>query len=165
VVILPGLGNNSKDYDRLVGQLQQRGLHVEVAAVRRPDWARNAAGLVYPDYWRGTLTPRPTVDWYLNRVGAAVEAAKRATDGAPLTLLCHSAGGWLGRCARPSLFACLHAAWALVCSTAGPAAALQQQQQQQRAVRNSRLPINRVCLLLGASACLPSPLQAPHARI
>ena len=99
MVILPGLGNNSKDYDRLVGQLQQRGLHVEVAAVSRLDWARNAAGLIYPEYWQGTLTPRPTVDWYLNRVGAAVEAAKRATEGAPLTLLCHSAGGWLGRCA------------------------------------------------------------------
>lgn len=37
------------------------------------------------------------VDWYLDRVQQAVEAAKRATDGAPLTLLAHSAGGWLGR--------------------------------------------------------------------
>lgn len=44
--------------------------------------------------------PAPAVDWYLERVATAVEAAKRATDGAPITLLCHSAGGWLGRCAR-----------------------------------------------------------------
>jgi alpha-beta hydrolase superfamily lysophospholipase len=38
VVILPGLGNNSKDYEGLVEQLQQRGLHVEVAPVNRIDW-------------------------------------------------------------------------------------------------------------------------------
>lgn len=46
-----------------------------------------------------TVFPPPVlaVDWYLQRVGQAVEAAKRATDGAPLTLLAHSAGGWLGR--------------------------------------------------------------------
>jgi predicted alpha/beta hydrolase len=98
VVVLPGLGNNSKDYAGLAEQLQQRGLHVEVAPVARLDWARNAAGLRYREYWQGTLAPRPTVDWYLQRVGAALEAAKRATDGAPVTLLCHSAGGWLGRC-------------------------------------------------------------------
>ncbi|EFN57019.1 hypothetical protein CHLNCDRAFT_21429, partial [Chlorella variabilis] len=97
VVILPGLGNNSKDYSGLVDQLQQRGLHVEVAPVSRLDWARNASGLRYREYWAGTLKPRPTVDWYLGRVEQAAEAAKRATDGAPMTLLCHSAGGWLGR--------------------------------------------------------------------
>ncbi|PSC73077.1 alpha beta-hydrolase [Micractinium conductrix] len=97
VVILPGLGNNAKDYAPLAGLLAERGLHVEVAPVARLDWARNAAGLRYAEYWQGTLKPRPTVDWYLQRVGQAVEAAKRATDGAPLTLLAHSAGGWLGR--------------------------------------------------------------------
>lgn len=54
--------------------------------------ARNAAGLTDVNYWKGTLKPRPTVDWYLTRVGEAVEAAKRATDGAPITLLTHSVG-------------------------------------------------------------------------
>jgi pimeloyl-ACP methyl ester carboxylesterase len=64
-----------------------------------PDWrrARNAAGLVDPNYWAGTLQPRPTVDWYLDRVAAAVAAARAAAPGAPLSLLAHSAGGWLGR--------------------------------------------------------------------
>jgi alpha-beta hydrolase superfamily lysophospholipase len=38
VVVLPGLGNNSKDYERLVEQLQRRGLHTEVAQVSRLDW-------------------------------------------------------------------------------------------------------------------------------
>ncbi|KAL4446771.1 hypothetical protein ABPG77_008015 [Micractinium sp. CCAP 211/92] len=97
VVILPGLGNNAKDYEGLAGLLRDRGLHVEVAPVSRLDWARNASGLRYADYWRGTLKPRPTVDWYLQRVAQATEAAKRATEGAPMTLLAHSAGGWLGR--------------------------------------------------------------------
>ena len=37
---------------------------VEVASVNRLDWARNAAGLTDVNWWRGTLSPRPTVDWY-----------------------------------------------------------------------------------------------------
>lgn len=35
-----------------------------VAKVSRIDWLRNAAGLVDPNYWRGTLRPRPVLDWY-----------------------------------------------------------------------------------------------------
>lgn len=34
---------------------------------------------------------------YLKLVGEAVDRAKQATDGAPVTLLAHSAGGWLSR--------------------------------------------------------------------
>jgi hypothetical protein len=43
--------------------MQGRGLAVEVARVSRPDWLRNAAGLTDVSYWRGTLQPRPTVNW------------------------------------------------------------------------------------------------------
>lgn len=43
--------------------LKQRGLKVDVARVSRLDWFRNAAGLLDVNYWRGTLEPRPTVDW------------------------------------------------------------------------------------------------------
>lgn len=34
---------------------------------------------------------------YLERISAALESARASTDGAPITLLAHSAGGWLGR--------------------------------------------------------------------
>lgn len=67
--------------------------------MQRYDWARNAAGLTDPAYWRGNLNPRPTVDWYLRYID---EAVLRATDGGgegagKVVLLAHSAGGWLGR--------------------------------------------------------------------
>jgi len=97
VVILPGLGNASTDYSALSADLEDCGYAVETAVVRRVDWLRNAAGLLDGNYWRGTLNPRPTVDWYLKRVEEALEAVKQKTDGAPITLLAHSAGGWLGR--------------------------------------------------------------------
>jgi len=58
--------------------------------------ARNAAGLLDRNYWTGTLRPRPTVDWYLQKIESAVAAAKE-NKGAPITILAHSAGGWLGR--------------------------------------------------------------------
>ena len=128
VIILPGLGNCDADYSRLAELLRSRGAAVKVARVARIDWARNAAGLLIPDYWQGTLSPRPTVDWYLGRIDEALEAlneevsrhSKYSSESSagggngnggdagsissssspslpPLTLLAHSAGGWLGR--------------------------------------------------------------------
>ena len=119
VVILPGLGNCDADYAELASLLRSKGAAVRVARVARIDWARNAAGLLLPEYWKGTLKPRPTVDWYLERIDEALEAlneeisssskfasSNSGDDGddalspspfPPLTLLAHSAGGWLGR--------------------------------------------------------------------
>ncbi|CAA6669485.1 unnamed protein product [Spirodela intermedia] len=80
VVILPGLGNNTVDYEGLAAALKSRGVpSVVVARVSRLDWLRNAAGLLDPNYWRGTLCPR-----------------RCSTDG-DFSLIGHSAGGWLAR--------------------------------------------------------------------
>lgn len=95
-MVLPGLGNADKDYKELVEQLQSRNMTVRVAQVARYDWLRNAAGLTKKSYWEGTLTPRPTVDWYLERISAAVTEVQAETQG-PVCLLAHSAGGWMAR--------------------------------------------------------------------
>ena len=60
-----GLGNNTGDYARLAAALRDdHGLPAAVVArVTRPDWLRNAAGLADASYWRGTLRPRPVLDW------------------------------------------------------------------------------------------------------
>lgn len=73
------------------------GVPAVVAAVSRLDWFRNAAGLVDPAYWRGTLRPRPVLDWYLNRIDDAVREANELAQGQGLCLIGHSAGGWLAR--------------------------------------------------------------------
>lgn len=104
VVILPGLGNASTDYSVMQSDLEMCGYDVETCVVRRVDWLRNAAGLTDVNYWKGTLNPRPTVDWlpcldklnfnvacrYLNRIEEALEKIKQRTNGAPITLLAHS---------------------------------------------------------------------------
>eukprot|EP01025_Chloroclados_australasicus_P031574 TRINITY_DN31907_c0_g2_i1.p1 TRINITY_DN31907_c0_g2~~TRINITY_DN31907_c0_g2_i1.p1 ORF type:complete len:308 (-),score=10.97 TRINITY_DN31907_c0_g2_i1:304-1227(-) len=99
IVILPGLGNNSADYAEFSGQLQKRvSGTVRVANVQRWDWLRNAAGLRYGAYWRGTLAPQPTVNWYLDRINVAIDLAKRDVgENGGVTLVAHSAGGWLAR--------------------------------------------------------------------
>ncbi|CAJ2642582.1 unnamed protein product [Trifolium pratense] len=103
VVILPGLGNNSGDYLKLEQTLNENyGLSTVVAKVSRLDWLRNASGLIDPNYWRGTLEPTPVLDWYLERVNDAVEEANElAGEGGDstttLSLIGHSAGGWLAR--------------------------------------------------------------------
>ncbi|XP_021769281.1 uncharacterized protein LOC110733526 [Chenopodium quinoa] len=96
-VILPGLGNNSGDYQRLQVSLEEYGVKSVVVRVSRLDWFRNAAGLADPSYWKGTLRPRPVLDWYLYRVDEAVNEAKEIAQGRPLSLIGHSAGGWLAR--------------------------------------------------------------------
>ncbi|GFR40829.1 hypothetical protein Agub_g1304, partial [Astrephomene gubernaculifera] len=99
VLILPGLGNNAADYGPLASLLEARGMAVEVAQVSRLDWSRNAAALVDPNWWKGTLQPRPAVNWYLERADRAMQKLKRRVEAAdaPITMLAHSAGGWLGR--------------------------------------------------------------------
>ncbi|XP_038699201.1 uncharacterized protein LOC119996583 isoform X2 [Tripterygium wilfordii] len=96
-VILPGLGNNSGDYKKLQETLKDYGVSTVVAKVSRYDWLRNAAGLVDPNYWKGTLEPRPVLDWYLKKIHDAVEEAKEQAQGGSLALIGHSAGGWLAR--------------------------------------------------------------------
>ncbi|KAI3435235.1 uncharacterized protein J3R85_006343 [Psidium guajava] len=96
-VILPGLGNNTGDYGKLQLTLDGFGVPSVVAKVSRLDWFRNAAGLVDPNYWRGTLRPRPVLDWYLKRVDEAVREGKELAQGGSLSLIGHSAGGWLAR--------------------------------------------------------------------
>ncbi|KAE7999248.1 hypothetical protein FH972_003699 [Carpinus fangiana] len=97
-VILPGLGNNSSDYKKLEVTLKEHyGVPTVVAKVSRLDWLRNAAGLADPNYWSGTLRPRPVLDWYLKRVDEAVQEAKELAQGGTLSLIGHSAGGWLAR--------------------------------------------------------------------
>eukprot|EP00250_Pteridium_aquilinum_P002181 c1237_g1_i1 orf=389-1435(-) len=98
VVILPGLGNNSNDYTELKVSLEDKGLSVTVAQVSRPDWLRNALGLLDRNYWSGKLSPRPVLDWYFERMKAAIAAAKEETGGnSKVSLVGHSAGGWLAR--------------------------------------------------------------------
>ncbi|KAL9226793.1 hypothetical protein vseg_002564 [Gypsophila vaccaria] len=96
-VILPGLGNNTGDYQRLQVSLEEYGIKSVVARVSRLDWFRNAAGLADLDYWKGTLRPRPVLDWYLERVDEAVNEAIEGAQGGTISLVGHSAGGWLAR--------------------------------------------------------------------
>ncbi|KAJ6433875.1 hypothetical protein OIU84_017558 [Salix udensis] len=96
-VILPGLGNNTGDYQKLELTLQEYGVPTVIAKVSRFDWLRNAAGLVDPNYWSGSLRPRPVLDWYLKRIDEAVQEAKELAQGQTLSLIGHSAGGWLAR--------------------------------------------------------------------
>ena len=104
VIILPGLGNNAEDYEELKRILVDEHDHslVRVLDVRRIDWLRNASGVIDRNYWKGTLSPRPTVDWYLHKITAAIESVRAEAlesngDAPNITLLAHSAGGWLGR--------------------------------------------------------------------
>ncbi|CAN1271976.1 hypothetical protein LINPERPRIM_LOCUS14369 [Linum perenne] len=94
---MQGLGNNTADYGSLQTTLGEFGVPTVVAKVNRIDWLRNAAGLLDSSYWSGNLKPRPVLDWYLERVDDAVQEAKELAPGGKLSMIGHSAGGWLAR--------------------------------------------------------------------
>ncbi|KAI5647611.1 hypothetical protein M9H77_33616 [Catharanthus roseus] len=95
--ILKGLGNNTKDYDRLAVILKEYGVPTVVLKVSRIDWLRNAAGLIDPNYWREALRPSPVLDWYFRKMFEAISEANEMAQGGALSLIGHSAGGWLAR--------------------------------------------------------------------
>jgi hypothetical protein len=115
IVILPGFGNDTQDYESPFGdsrkglapRLRRRGFLVETVRLRRRDWLRVAKAIASPAYWRGEADVGPGYRWYLLRVAAAVKRAEEAwvdkygtSDSAPpprITLVGHSAGGWLAR--------------------------------------------------------------------
>lgn len=118
IVVLPGFGNDTQDYESPFGdarrglapRLRRRGFVVETVRLRRRDWLRVAKAVASPSFWKGTADVGPGYRWYLLRVAAAVRRAEAAWmerhgvgDGANatapprVTLVGHSAGGWLAR--------------------------------------------------------------------
>lgn len=87
VVIMPGLGNAKNDYKALAELLTKEGLTAEIASVNRIDWLRNAAGVVDINYWKGTLNPQPTVNWYLSRSKLSKPHASALLHCTPTSLL------------------------------------------------------------------------------
>lgn len=79
VVIMPGLGNSKNDYKALAELLTEEGLTAEIASVNRIDWLRNAAGVVDINYWKGTLNPQPTVNWYVCKLEMSLNCIRLAS--------------------------------------------------------------------------------------
>lgn len=105
VIILPGLGNAASDYEKLAEKLRQRGhTSVIIAPIQRWQWILNVRGFFTAEYWQSKLTPSPILDWYLTCIQSTIDellsvtpsASPASTDKA-ISILGHSAGGWLAR--------------------------------------------------------------------
>ena len=116
VVICPGFGNDSVDYDTPLDQPPEVGLksvlarrgfdesQIYTVPVKRSDWIRVAGGLLdVPDFYLGTAKPTGFgYGWYVQRVKETVDAAYEQQEGdekQTVLVLGHSAGGWLARAA------------------------------------------------------------------
>ena len=113
VVICPGFGNDSIDYDTPLQQpsdvglksvLTRRGFdssQIYTVPVKRSDWVRVAGGLFdVPDFYLGTAKPTGFgYGWYVRRLKEIVDLAYEESGGEKVILIGHSAGGWLARAA------------------------------------------------------------------
>lgn len=126
VVICPGFGNDSIDYDTPLDQPSEVGLksvlarrgfdpsQIYTVPVQRKDWIRVAGGLLdVPDFYLGTAKPTGFgYGWYLKRLKETVDLAYEQQDNnngsdsssgsnekQKVLVIGHSAGGWLARAA------------------------------------------------------------------
>jgi hypothetical protein len=113
VVICPGFGNDSVDYDTPLEQpaevglrtvLSRRGFDIDAVytvPVKRSDWIRVAGGLLdIPNFYTGNALPTGLgYGWYVKRLKDTVDLAHEKSGGEKVLLLAHSAGGWLARAA------------------------------------------------------------------
>ncbi|KAK9821764.1 hypothetical protein WJX81_006068 [Elliptochloris bilobata] len=105
VVILPGFGNDTGDYECPFGDkdaaiataLRNRGWRVFVVPLERRDWLNVGRSVLSRDYWTSNCTCDPGYRWYLNRVRSTVDMARCECLCDQVDLIGHSAGGWLGR--------------------------------------------------------------------
>jgi pimeloyl-ACP methyl ester carboxylesterase len=113
VVICPGFGNDSIDYDTPLKQpsdvglksvLTRRGFdssQIYTVPVKRSDWIKVAGGLFdVPDFYLGTAKPTGFgYGWYVRRLKETIDIAYEESGGEKVLLIGHSAGGWLARAA------------------------------------------------------------------
>jgi len=113
VVICPGFGNDSIDYDTPLEQSAEVGLQSVLARrgfaatqiytvpVKRQDWLRVATGLLdIPDFYVGRAKPTGLgYGWYVKRLKETVDLAYTESGGEKVLVIGHSAGGWLARAA------------------------------------------------------------------
>lgn len=107
IVILPGFGNDAKDYISPLGEEQETGMvaalnkrgfvNVQVLPVQRLEWARVIGGLLDGAWYSGEQSPYGNAyGWYISRARAEIKAASEKS-GTKVVLVGHSAGGWLAR--------------------------------------------------------------------
>lgn len=113
VVICPGFGNDSTDYDTPLEQPKEVGLESVLARrgfdpeqiytvpIQRSDWIRVAGGLLdIPKFYTGDALPTGLgYGWYIKRLKESVDLAYEESGGEKVVLMAHSAGGWLARAA------------------------------------------------------------------
>lgn len=116
VVICPGFGNDSIDYDTPLEQPAEVGLksvlarrgfdpsQIYTVPVKRGDWIKVAGGLLdFPDFYLGNAKPTGFgYGWYLKRLKETVDLAYDQQEGInkeKVLVIGHSAGGWLARAA------------------------------------------------------------------
>lgn len=113
IVICPGFGNDSIDYDRPLDQPPEKGLKtilstkgfdvnsIYTVPIQRTDWIRVAGGLFdIPNFYLNKARPDGLgYGWYIRRVKECVDLAYEESGGERVMLIGHSAGGWLARAA------------------------------------------------------------------
>lgn len=113
IVICPGFGNDSIDYDRPLNQPPSKGLRtilsnqgldinsIYTIPIQRREWIKVGLGLFdIPNFYLNKARPDGLgYGWYLRKLKECVKVAYEESGGQKVLLIGHSAGGWLARAA------------------------------------------------------------------
>jgi len=106
IVVLPGFGNAGVDYLNprgmgedfgMISALRHLGHSAEVVPITRLSWLRIARGVTSRRFWTYDSEPQDLFSFYLKETERTVLESFEKSGGQKVTLVGHSAGGWLAR--------------------------------------------------------------------
>ncbi|GAB5029762.1 alpha beta-hydrolase [Nannochloropsis oceanica] len=97
IVIFPAQFGIAKDYEEMIAELNSRGHPAYAVDLKRFDWLKITKSAVTSDYWKGTLKPTGTLDFYFDAVTATIDQVKAEFPSRKIHLVAHSIGGWVAR--------------------------------------------------------------------
>mmetsp|Transcript_3197 Transcript_3197/g.9187 ORF Transcript_3197/g.9187 Transcript_3197/m.9187 type:complete len:294 (-) Transcript_3197:83-964(-) len=98
VLFCPAQLSVGDDYGDFFTRLEEEyGHSVTCADLRRTDWLRLAPSIATPNYWQGTLTPQPVLDFYFEALDRAIDRLQGDYPEGKINVVAHSLGGWIAR--------------------------------------------------------------------
>ncbi len=81
----------------MIEELNARGHPAYALDLSRFDWLKITKSAITADYWKGTLKPKGTLDFFFDAADSTIAQVKADFPTRKIHLVAHSIGGWVAR--------------------------------------------------------------------
>lgn len=98
-LILPGFGTSSSDYCQMKNNMLKLNYRTNILYIKKNNWFKYSMGnpKLFQKIIQKKCTPNDLYEWYLEELGKEILKIKHENNDDNITLIAHSAGGWLAR--------------------------------------------------------------------